>query len=152
MTKPIQIARAYLHTIGGSRSTHNRLGCTMHPRGTSSWEPYTPKSNKLLELKSHVSPWGTQTDETNANGKNTLSGQVLLFEIQPKQIMLGRDLRGRTKEEHKATPRYRYKGFPSLRGDMVWWKCRSRSPLYFPSKWRQESWRDGEEASSKIPP
>ena len=35
--------------------------------------------------------------------------------------MLGRDLRGRTKEKHKATRRSRSKGFPSLRGDMAWW-------------------------------
>ena len=74
---------------------------------------------------------------------------VLLSQIQPKKQMLGRDLRGRTKEKHKATPRSRSKGFPSLRGYMAWWDCRSRSPLSFPSKRRQESWRDGEEASSQ---
>ena len=93
----------------------------MHPRGTSTWEPYAPKSSKLLELQSHVSPWGTQTYAPNAKGKNTPSGQVLLSEIKPKKPMLERDLRGRTKEKYKATPRSRSKGFPSLRGDMVWW-------------------------------
>ena len=33
--------------------------------------------------------------------------------------MLESDWRGRTKEKHKATPRSRSKGFPSLRGDMA---------------------------------
>ena len=32
------------------------------------------------------------------------------------------------------TPRSRSTRFPSLRGEMDWWKCRSRSPLTFPSK------------------
>ena len=30
--------------------TTNRLGYTMHPRGTSSWEHNAPKSNKLLNV------------------------------------------------------------------------------------------------------
>ena len=121
----------------------------MHPRGTSSWEPYTPKSNKLLKLQLPCITVERTNRCTKCNGKNTLSGQVLLSEIQPNQLMLRRDLRGRTKEKHKETPRSRSKGFPSLRGDMDWWKCRSGSPLSFPSKWRQESLRDGEEASSQ---
>ena len=125
LTKPVQFARAYLHTIGGSRSTHNRLGCTMHPRGTSSWEPYAPKSNKLRTSIPRITV-GNSNRCTKCNGKNTLSGQVLLSEIQPKQLMLWRDLRGRTKEKHKATPRSKSKMFPSLRGDMVWWNSRSR--------------------------
>ena len=32
------------------------------------------------------------------------------------------------------TPRSRSTRFPSLRGEMDWWKCRSRSPLSNPSK------------------
>ena len=32
------------------------------------------------------------------------------------------------------TPRSRSNRFPSLRGEIDWWKCRSRSPLSFPSK------------------
>ena len=32
------------------------------------------------------------------------------------------------------TPRSRSTRFPSLRGEMNWWKCRSRSPLSNPSK------------------
>jgi hypothetical protein len=31
--------------------------------------------------------------------------------------------------------------FPSLRGDMDWWKYRSRSPLFFPKN-MQESWEE----------
>ena len=85
-----------LHNLKSSRHS-NRLGYTMHPRGTSSWEHNAPKSNKLLNLQLHVSPWGEQPDATNAKGKTTQSGQVLHSEIQPKQLMLWRDLRGRTK-------------------------------------------------------
>ena len=106
--------------------THNRLWCTMHPRGTIFWEPYARKSNKLIELHFHVSPWRAQTDAPNAKGQNTLSGHFLLSKIQPKQLMLGRDLKGRTKEKHKETPRSRSIRFPSLRGGMVWWNSRSR--------------------------
>ena len=34
-------------------------------------------------------------------GKNTPSGQILLPKIQPKQLMLRRDLGGRTEEKHQ---------------------------------------------------
>jgi hypothetical protein len=36
--------------------------------------------------------------------------------------------------EQLMTPRSRSKGFPSLRGGIDWWSCRSRSPLPNPSK------------------
>ena len=41
------LARSF--TTRSLRDTTNRLGYTMHPRGTSSWEHNAPKSNKLLE-------------------------------------------------------------------------------------------------------
>ena len=59
------------------RDTTNRLGYTMHPRGTNSWEHNAPKSNKLLNLQTHESSWREQTNATNAKGKTTESGQVL---------------------------------------------------------------------------
>ena len=78
LTKSVQIVRVYLHNyIGGSRSlseasqleelcgTTNRLGCIMHPRGTSSQEHNTPKSNKLLNFHFHESPRRTQIDAPN---------------------------------------------------------------------------------------
>ena len=80
------LARSF--TTRSLRGTTNRLGYTMHPRGTSSWEHNAPKSNKLLEFQSHESSWRAQPDATNAKGKNTLSGQILPSEIQPKQLML----------------------------------------------------------------
>ena len=58
----------------------------MHPRVTS-----------FSTLNFHESSWREQTDATNAIGQNTPSGQVLHSQIQPKQLMLWRDLRGRTK-------------------------------------------------------
>ena len=39
-------------------------------------------------------------DATNAKGKTTQGGQVLHSEIQAKQLMLWRDLRGRTKRRN----------------------------------------------------
>ena len=35
--------------------------------------------------------------------------------------------------------------FPLHKGDMDWWKCRSRSPLSFPSRICKIHGRDGEE-------
>ena len=45
------------------------------PKRTSSRAPQVPKSNKLLNFDFHVSPWRTQTDATDAMGKNTRSAQ-----------------------------------------------------------------------------
>ena len=45
-------------TTRSLRDTTNRLGYTMHPRGTSSWEHNAPKSNKLLKLQSSTNPRG----------------------------------------------------------------------------------------------
>ena len=53
-------------TTRSLRGTSNRLGYTMHPRGTSSWEHNAPKSNKLLNFDLHVSPRREQPDATNA--------------------------------------------------------------------------------------
>ena len=45
------------------------------------------------------------------------------------------------------TPRSRSTRFPSLRGEMDWWKCRSRSPLSNPSKICKNHGRNWEGAS-----
>ena len=65
-----------LHNLKSSRHS-NGLGYTMHPRVTS-----------FSNFNLHGSSWREQTDATNAMGKNTLSGQILLSKIQPKQLML----------------------------------------------------------------
>jgi hypothetical protein len=46
------------------------------------------------------------------------------------------------------TSRSRSKGFPSLRGGINWWSCRSRSALPNPSKICKNHWR--EERGSKL--
>jgi hypothetical protein len=46
------------------------------------------------------------------------------------------------------TSRSRSNGFPSLRGGIDWWSCRSRSPLPNPSKICMNHWR--EERGSKL--
>jgi hypothetical protein len=70
--------------------------------------------------------------------------KILHSQIPPKQLMLLGGEERKNKEEHQIPPRSRSKGFPSLRGEIDWWNDRSRSPLSFPSNWRQESWRDRE--------
>ena len=76
-------------TTRSLRDTSNRLGYTMHPRGTNSWEHNAPKSNKLFNLHFHESLWGEQTDATNARGKST-SAQILHSQIPTKQQILMR--------------------------------------------------------------
>ena len=123
--EPLQRSWAHTHNlIGGSQhlpeasqlevfvGTTNRLGYTMHPRGTSPREHNAPKSNKLLNLQLPRIFVESANRCNKCNGKNTLSGQILLSQIQPKQLMPGRDLRGITKEKHKATPRSRFKDVP----------------------------------------
>ena len=62
-----------------------------------------------------------------------------------KQLMLmGGEKRKNKEENHTITPRSRSRDFPSLRGEIDWWNDRSRSPLSFPSNWKQESWRNRE--------
>ena len=71
-------------------------------RGTSSRELQVPKSNKLLNFNFHESSWRTQTDATDAMGKNTRSVQVLHSQIPPKQLMLWGEKRGRTRKNTKS--------------------------------------------------
>ena len=57
------------------------------------------------------------------------------FKSHQKQLMLmGGEERKNKEENHTRTPRSRSTRFPSLRGEIDWWKCRSRSPLSNPSK------------------
>ena len=69
-----------------------------------------------------------QTYATNANVKST-SAQILHSQIPPQAT---NDYGGRREEEHQIPPKSRSKGFPSLRGEIDWWKGGSRSPLSFP--------------------
>ena len=114
------------------------------PKRTISRAPQVPKSNKLLNFTYHVSPWRTQTDATDAMGKNTRSDQNPSLSNPTKATMLLGGEERKNKEEHQIPPRFRSKSFPSLRREIDWWNGRSRSPLSFPTKWRQESWRDRE--------
>jgi hypothetical protein len=47
------------------------------------------------------------------------------------------------------TSRSRSNGFPSLRGGIDWWSCRSRSPLPNPSKICKNHWREKRESKLK---
>ena len=74
----------------------NRLGYTMHPKGTSSWEHNAPKSNKLLELQSHESSWRAQPDATNAVARTQVLKSFTLKFPQSNKCLWG-NKRGRTK-------------------------------------------------------
>src|SRR6266699_3459597 len=62
---------------------------------------------------------------------------------------------GGIKEEEQwrksqRNPRSRSNRFPSQRGESDWWKCRSRSPLSFPSKrFKNHGRNEGGRASSQ---
>ena len=53
------------------------------------------------------------------NGKGTWSAQVLLFQIPPKQLMLGKKMRGRTKEEHEELQYLDPRGSPHLEEKVI---------------------------------
>ena len=53
------------------------------------------------------------------NGKGTQSAQVLLSQIPPKQLMLGRKMRGRTKEEHEELQDLDPRGSPHLEEKVI---------------------------------
>jgi hypothetical protein len=59
-----------------------------------------PKSNKLTTSTYRISEENSNRC-TKCNGKSTQSAQILLSQILPKQQMLWRNMRGRTKEINK---------------------------------------------------
>src|SRR5664279_519404 len=90
----------------------------------------------------HESTWREQTDAPNAMARAQVLKSFTLKFQQSNKCLWG-NKRGRTKEEnHKRTPRSRSTKFPSLRGEMDWWKCRSRSSLTFRSKICKNHGRD----------
>ena len=56
---------------------------------------------------------------TKCNGKGTQSAQVLLTQIPPNQLMLGRKMRGRTKEEHEEFQDLDPRGSPHLEEKVI---------------------------------
>ena len=56
---------------------------------------------------------------TKYNGKGTRSAQVLLSQIPPKQLMLGRKIRGRMKEEHEELQDLDPRGSPHFEVKVV---------------------------------
>ena len=71
------------------------------PKRTSSRAHQVPKSNKLLNFNFHVSPWRTQTDATDAMGKNTRSAQNPSLSNPTKATNA---IGGRREEEQRGTP------------------------------------------------
>ena len=118
--------------IGGSRtatSDHTRVSTT-----TRASRVQRPKSNKLTNFQLPrilvestnrcTMQWQEHTkcsspSLSNSNTATNANGGIRVEEQ-----------RGET----PRTPRSRSTRFPSLRGGMDWWKCRSRSPLSNPSK------------------
>ena len=102
---------ARLHNlIGGSQQSReppkfrDQLGpsrALQVPKRTSYRAPQVPKSNKLLNFDFHVSLWRTQTDATDAMGKNTRSAQNPSLSNPTKATNA---IGGRREEEQRGTP------------------------------------------------
>ena len=56
---------------------------------------------------------------TKCNGKGTRSAQVLLSQIPPKQLMLGREKRGTTRGEHQELQDQDPRGSPHLEEKVI---------------------------------
>jgi hypothetical protein len=117
--------------IGGSR-----MATSDHKRSQPPQWHLGSKDSRVTNSQTfnfHEFSWRAQTD-AQCNGKST-SAQILHSQIPPKATnAYGGEERKNKEENHTRTPRSRSTRFPSLRGEMDWWKCRSRSSLTFPSK------------------
>ena len=131
-----QIARGDLHNLIGDpdsclelyarmielRITTNRLG-----RPSTQEEQalgyQAPKSNKLLNFSLPRITVENSNRCTKCNGKGTQSAQVLLSQISPKQLMLGKKMRGRTKEEHEELQDLDPRGSPHLEEKVIGETC-----------------------------
>src|SRR3954462_2339068 len=131
---------ALLHNlIGGSQQTPPRPQLATPTNRLGFQEP---KSKKLLKFYSPNPPRRTQTDAPNAMART----QEVLKSFSPKFHQSYKSLwgnkRGRTMEEiHKRLQDLDPNMFPSLRGEIDWWDCRSRSPLSNPSRICKNHWR-----------
>ena len=134
-------------------TTHKRIGSSQvttkglnHRLGSN--DPRVTSSRTFTS----TNPRGEHKPMHKSNGKNTRSAQVIHSQIPPKATnAYGGEDRKNKEENHTRTPRSRSTRFPSLRGEMDWWKYRSRSPLSNPSKICKNHRRDWEGASfSKV--
>jgi hypothetical protein len=111
--------------IGGSRtatSDHTRVSTT-----TRASRVQGHKSNKFTNFQLPR----ILVESKNRCNEAMARAQVLksfTLKSHHKQLMLmGGEERKNKEENHTRTPRSRSTRFPSLRGDIDWWKCRSRS-------------------------
>ena len=134
---------ALLHnSIGGSRQTSLGKAPQLNWRPQVIHKPakqpnrlgfQEPKSKKLLSFHPIKYSPRTQTDAPNAKART----QEVLKSFSPKfhqsyKILWGNKRRRTMEEIHKRLQDLDPKIFPSLRGEMDWWDCRSRSPLSNP--------------------
>ena len=124
------------------KNLHNLIGVpkntTKTTKTTKPSRVQRPKRNKLREqapeeiysrtFHLHVSPRRAHTDAPNAMASPSL----------PNSNKSTKAIGGIREEEQSRrtpnSPRSRSRGFPSQREGFDWWKCRSRSPLSFPSR------------------
>ena len=142
VTEPVQAWGNLHNLIGGSQESPQRLGNLHNLIGGPKYMPQRPlsrlgfqepKSNKLTnfhlpnlrgELKPmHQMQWQEHTKCSNPSHSNPTKATNAMERYERKN-----------KGNPQRTPRSRFTMFPSLRGEMDWWKYRSRSPLTFPSK------------------
>ena len=119
------------------KNLHNLIGVpkntTKTTKTTKPSRVQRPKRNKLPKEYTHeLSPpritRRTQTDAPNAMASHS----------PPNSNKATKAIEGIREEEQRRrtpnSPRSRSRGFPSQREGFDWWKCRSRSPLSFPSR------------------
>ena len=133
---------ARIHNLIGDSQTHHKSAKQSNRLGFQE-----PKSKKFLTFHPNESSPRTQTDAPNAMART----HKVLKSFSPKFHQSYKSLwgnkRGRTKRgrQQMKTSRSRSTMFPLHKGDMDWWKCRSRSPLSFPSRICKNHWREREE-------
>ena len=131
---------AHTHnSIGGSQSVpklhkpkssrHHRLGSN-DPRVTSS-QPSIPRITVGSTTRCNKCKRQEHTKWSNSSPQNPT-----------KATNATKGFRRKNGGETPRTPKSRSNKFPSLRGEIDWWKYGSRSPLTFPSKICKNHGRD----------
>ena len=111
--------------IRGSRtatSDHTRVTTT-----TRASRVQRPKSNKFTSFQlPRILVESTPMHQMQKARAHMLKSFTLKSHHK-QQMLMGGEGRKNKEENHTRTPRTRSTRFPSLRGDIDWWKCRSRS-------------------------
>ena len=118
--------------FGGSR-----MAISDHKRSQPPQRRLGSKDPRVTSSQSSTStnPRGEHKPMHKAMARAQVLKSFTLKSHQKQLMLMGGEERKNKEENHTRTPRSRSTRFPSLRGEMAWWKCRSRSPLTFPQRY-----------------